>query len=72
MNHIQKLIDERRELEAKAAGKTIEICMALGLREEAQEAEKQMKAVTVARQAAREYGCYFDQQGEIDRARMVA
>ena len=69
MTTIATLIDERRTLAAMVAGKDVEIAMALGDREEAQRALKEMKAQVEARWAVRE-ACYFDTQGEIDAAAM--
>ena len=69
MTTLATLIDERRALAAMVAGKDVEIAMALGDREEAQRALKEMKAQVEARWAVRE-ACYFDTQGEIDAAAM--
>ena len=65
MTPIAALIDERRALAAQVCGKDVEIAMALGDREEAQRALKEMKAQVEARWAVRE-ACYFDSQGELD------
>ena len=51
---INRLIDEHRELVALASGKQMEICMALGDRDGARRAMKEMNAQTLARRAARE------------------
>lgn len=64
MNRTAKQIDDRRALAAQVAGKDIETLMAHGEREEAQRSRKEMEAQVVARRAARECGCYFDEQGE--------
>lgn len=69
MTPIAILIDERRALAAQVAGKDVEIAMALGDREEAQRALKEMKAQVEARWAVRE-ACEIDKQGEIDAAAM--
>jgi len=63
---IARLIDEHRELVALAAGKQIEICMALGDRDGAQRARKEMEANAGARRAVREAGCYFLDAGARD------
>lgn len=68
MTDIAQLIDERRSLAAKLAGKDMEIAMVLGERDAAYRAQREMNAQTVARQAARESGCYFCEQGDADRA----
>lgn len=67
MNRLAILIDERRALAAQVAGKDMEIAMALGDRDGARKALKEMEAQTGARQAMREVGCYFMQQGDADR-----
>jgi len=66
---LDRLIDERRELAAKVAGKDLEIAMALGDRDAAQIALKEMKAQVEARWAVREAEC-FDSMGERDAAAM--
>ena len=48
------LVDQHRELVALAAGKQMEICMALGDRDGARRAMQEMNAQTLARQAVRE------------------
>jgi hypothetical protein len=68
MGQLSKLIDERRELAAKLAGKDIEIAMAIGDRDSAKRAMQEMNAQTEARKAARQAGCYFVEQGEAARA----
>lgn len=64
MNVVQKLIDERRALEAQMYGKSIEIFTVLGLPDEARTALREMNAVVLARHAVRESECFFDQMGE--------
>ena len=71
MNNLAQLIDERRELAAKLAGKDMEIAMALGDRDAARRAMKEMNAQTLARQAAKA-SCFFVEQGDEDRERMTA
>ena len=65
MTTLATLIDERRALAAQLAGKDVEIAMALGDREEAQRALKEMKAQVEARWAVREAE-WFDSMGELD------
>ena len=72
MNNLAQLIDQRRELAAKLAGKDIEIAMAIGDRDAAQRARKEMEAQTVARKAARAAGCFFVEQGEADAVGVAA
>ena len=72
MNNLAQLIDERRELAAKLAGKDIEIAMALGDRESAKRAMKEMNAQTEARQAVRAAGCFFVAKGDADREVLAA
>lgn len=69
MTPIAILIDERRALAAQVAGKDVEIAMALGDRDAARRALKEMKAQVEARWAVRE-ACEIDKQGEIDAAAM--
>lgn len=64
------LIDQRRQLAAKLAGKDMEIAMVVGDRDAAHRARKEMEAQTVARHAARHGGCYFDAMGQADRAKL--
>ena len=64
---LARLIDERRALAAQVAGKDVEIAMALGDRDGARRHLKEMEAQTVAREAMREAGCFFTEQGEADR-----
>lgn len=56
---------------AQLAGKDVEIAMALGDRDAAYRAMREMNAQTVARQAARE-ACYFCEMGDADRAALGA
>lgn len=53
----QLLVDEIRELEAKAAGKRMALCLDLGMRAEASAHMREMNAITTARIAARDAGC---------------
>ena len=69
---LAKLIDERRELAAKLAGKDIEIAMALGDRDSANRAMQEMNAQTEARKAARQAGCFFVERGEVDAMEIAA
>lgn len=55
--HIAQLIDEIRDLDAQAAGKRMELALALGDRDEARRQMKEMNALTQARIAAREAVC---------------
>ena len=66
------LMDERRELAAKLAGKDIEIALAVGDRDAAQRARREMEAQTLARRAARQAGCFFHDAGAADRAKLEA
>lgn len=66
MTTLAQLIDQRRALAAKVAGKDMEICMALGDRDGARRALREMEAQTSARRAVVEAGCYFDAMGERD------
>lgn len=50
---ISELIDQRRQLAAQIAGVDLQIAMALGDREAAQRAMREMNAQTEARKAAR-------------------
>ena len=70
MTTLATLIDERRALAAQLAGKDVEIAMALGDREEAQRALKEMKAQVEARWAVREAEC-FCSMGELDAQGMT-
>ena len=51
--HIAQLIDAIRDLDAQAAGKRMELALALGDRDEARRQMKEMNALTEARKAAR-------------------
>lgn len=55
--YIATLIDQRRALSAALAGKEIEIAMAVGDRDGAIRALREMNAQTVARLAARQHVC---------------
>ena len=70
MTPLQQLIDERRALAAQVAGKDMEIAMALGDRDSARRALREMNAQTMARQAMREAQCFFDCQGEADAKKL--
>ena len=69
MNHLAQLIDRRRSAAAIVAGLDVEIAMALGDRDGARKAMKEMNAQEVARQAMKE-ACFFDRQGEQDSQAM--
>lgn len=64
MNTLAILIDQRRAIAAQLAGLDVEIAIAVGDRDAAYRALKEMKAQTLARRAVRETGCYFDLAGE--------
>lgn len=66
------LIDKRREKAAELAGVDIEIALALGDRDAAQRARKEMEVQIGARLASRESGCYFDAAGWADQIRRAA
>jgi len=68
MSTTAKYIDQQRARAARLAGLDLEYAMARGDREAAYEAMREMNAQTTARQAAREAGCYFVEQGDADRA----
>lgn len=70
MTPLQQLIDERRALAAQVAGKDVEILEALGQRDAAHRARREMEAQVLARQAVREASCWFVEQGDADRARL--
>lgn len=77
MTPVQKLICERRELLILAAGKSIEIAMALGARENAQRYRCEMEGLIAARGAEierieEEGGCFFAASGEISRMQAEA
>lgn len=61
MNTLAILIDERRELAAKVAGKDVEIAVALGDRDAARRALNEMRAQVGARHAVRE-ACEIDKR----------
>lgn len=67
MTHLAILIDRRRALAARLAGLDIEIALAVGDRDAAQRARREMEAQAVARCAARHTGCFFDARGSEDR-----
>ena len=66
------LIDKRRALAAEVAGVDVEIAMALGDRDAASKALKEMEAQVGARRAVRSAGCFFSDQGEADRLEILA
>ncbi|OUM00556.1 hypothetical protein [Variovorax sp. JS1663] len=77
MNHIQKLVAQRRTHEILARGLDIEICMALGDREGAARALREQNALCAARfaqleQLEEEGGCYFSLAGEMSRMQAAA
>jgi len=72
MSTIDQLVDQQRARTARLAGLDLEYAMARGDREAAYEALREMNAQTTARQAAREAGCYFVEQGDADRAKIEA
>lgn len=55
---IAVLIDEIRDLDAKAAGKRMELALLLGDRDEAYRHMREMHSQTEARIAARQAGCF--------------
>lgn len=55
---IAVLIDEIRNLDAKAAGKRMELAILLGDRDEAYKQMREMHCQTEARIAARQSGCF--------------
>lgn len=67
-----RLVDEIRELEAKAAGKRLELCMRLDDREGAEQNRREMYALIEARRAAADVelhdpaGCFFAASGHAD------
>ena len=69
---IQSLIDEHRNLLARAAGLQIQICMAVGDRDGAARAQAEMYAYVAARRAARDAGlvgrCEFADMADEIRA----
>ena len=70
MTHLAILIDQRRALAAALAGKDIEIALAVGDRDAAQRARREMEAQTICRQAARQAGCFFLERGDSDREKL--
>lgn len=66
MTPLTLLIDQRRAAASYLAGLDMEIAMAVGDRDAAQKARKEMEAQAIARHAARESGCFFDMAGERD------
>lgn len=64
---VQIEIDQQRARAAELAGKDVEACMARGDREGAEKALREMEAQVIARRAARQSGCFFDERGEADR-----
>lgn len=70
MSTSTKHIDQRRARAARLAGLDLEYAMSKGDREAAYEALREMNAQTTARQAARESGCFFVEQGDADRAKI--
>lgn len=71
MTQTQLLVDQIRALDAQAAGKRLELCMAVGDRDGANHWLREMESQIEARQAARESGCYFTECGESDRLAML-
>lgn len=67
MTEIALLIDKRRAVAAQLAGLDIEIAIYFGDRDGAQRARKEMESQTIARQAYRDTGCFFVDQGDMDR-----
>ena len=67
MTDLALLIDRRRQIAAQLAGLDIEIAIAVGDRDAAQRARHEMEAQVVARIATREAGCFFLNQGDLDR-----
>ena len=72
MSRLDQLIDERRELAARLAGKELEIAMAIGDRDAAKRHMHEMNAQTIARQAAKASGCFFVEQGDADAKEIAA
>lgn len=70
MTDLAILIDQRRALAAKLAGLDVEIAIAVGDRDGAYRALKEMKVQTLARWAVRDAGCFFDMAGEAARAKL--
>lgn len=77
MNKIQKLVAQRRTYEILAKGVEIELCMALGDREGADRALREMNALGAARlaqlqQMEEEGGCFFVDAGDMTRMQAEA
>ena len=72
MTELAHLPDRRRELAGGFGGLDVGIAMALGDRDGAQRARKEMEVQIGARLASREAGCYFDAEGWGARLRMAA
>lgn len=70
MTPLTLLIDQRRAAAAYLAGLDMEIAMAVGDRDAADRARREMEAQASARRAVRESGCFFDLAGEADRVAM--
>ena len=71
MNALAQLIDKRRAAAAVVAGLDLEIAMAVGDRDAAHRAQREMYAQTEARQAAKQAACFFVEQGDLARERMA-
>ena len=71
MSQFQKLLDKRRAAEAVLYGVNMEIAMAQNQREDAHYWKDLMYAAIKARKADVQAGCYFAEQGEIDRAKVA-
>lgn len=59
MTHLAILIDRRRQLAAQVAGLDMQIALAVGDRDGAQRARREMEAQTLARCAALHTRCTF-------------
>jgi hypothetical protein len=72
MDAAAQLIDEIRELDAKAAGKRMQLALMLGERDEARRYMREMNAITEARRAAvhaqaeADGSCYFTAAAHAD------
>ena len=71
MSRLAQLFDKRRAAEASLYGVNLEIAVELGQPEDAQHWQALMYAAIKARKADKEAGCYFAEQGEIDRAKVA-
>jgi len=71
MSTLAQLIDKRLAAEAVLYGVQMEIAVDQGQREDAQHWQDLMYAAIKARKADAEAGCYFAEQGEIDRAKVA-